>query len=158
MWKKSKPFVVSIAVALAVGGLSSLLTSGNMDLYSAITKPPLSPPALLFPIVWSILYILMGIGSALIWNMRANYPALAKDALLTYGVSLAVNFFWSLLFFNMRAFLAAFVWLCLLWFLIVQTVLKYRKLDKLAARLQIPYLLWVSFAGYLNMAIFLLNR
>ena len=156
MLKKFKPYIVSVAIALAVGGISALITRGNMDIYSDIVTPPLTPPGILFPIVWTILYILMGISAAIIYTSCAS-DALKKDALTVYGLSLAVNFFWSLIFFNLRAFLFSFVWLVLLWVLIVLTIVRYKRISNVAAYLQIPYLVWVSFAGYLNLAIYLLN-
>lgn len=157
MWKKIKPFVISIAIALGIGGLSALLTSGSMDIYSDIVQPPLAPPAILFPIVWTILYTLMGIGAALVWNKKEEQPKEVQDALIVYAVNLFMNFLWSIIFFNMRAFLFSFIWLVLLWVVILIMILKFRKVSSLAAYLQIPYLLWVTFAGYLNLAIFLLN-
>ena len=157
MWKKIKPFVISIAIALGIGGLSAILTSDSMDIYSDIVQPSLAPPAILFPIVWTILYTLMGIGAALVWNKKDEQPKEVQDALIVYAVNLFMNFFWSIIFFNMRAFLFSFIWLVLLWVVILIMILKFRKVSPVAAYLQIPYLLWVTFAGYLNLAIFLLN-
>ncbi len=157
MWKKIKPFVISIAISLGVGGLSALLTMDNMDIYSDIVQPPLAPPAILFPIVWTILYTLMGIGAALVYNKKEEKPKEVQEALIVYAVNLFMNFFWSIIFFNMRAFLFAFIWLVLLWVVILIMILKFRKVSPLAAYLQIPYLLWVTFAGYLNLAIYILN-
>lgn len=153
-----KSYVVSILIALVTGGLSALLTSGNMDLYSTIITPPLAPPSILFPIVWTILYILMGISAAMIYNTETAPLSQRKSALYTYGISLLFNFFWSIIFFNNRQFLFAFIWLLALLFLIVRTIMKYYKINPVAAYLQIPYLLWVTFAGYLNFAIWVLNK
>ena len=98
--KKIKAYAISILIALGVGALSALATSGNMDIYSTINKPPLSPPAILFPIVWTLLFTLMGISAAIIYLSSA--PATEKTkALFVYAVSLFVNFFWSIFFFNM---------------------------------------------------------
>ena len=156
MRKKIKPYAVSIALALAVGGLSALLTRGNMDLFDSITKPPLTPPAAVFPVVWTILYILMGISAAIVYtNSRGHERA---SALRVYALQLAVNFAWSLIFFNARAFLFAFIWLLLLWALIILMIRRFANISPTAARLQLPYLIWVSFAGYLTLAIYLLNR
>lgn len=157
MWNKIKPYVISIVIALAVGGLSALLTSGNMDLYSDIVQPPLAPPAILFPIVWAVLYILMGIGAAMVYNERQSKPKEVARALIVYAVNLFLNFFWSIIFFNMRAFLFSFVWLILLWITIIIMIVKFYQIKPAAGLLQIPYLIWVTFAGYLNFAIFLLN-
>lgn len=157
MWQKIKPYVISVAFALGVGGLSALLTAGNMDLYSQIVQPPLAPPPILFPIVWTILYILMGISSAMIWKERSAMPAEVNKALTVYGLNLFLNFFWSIIFFNFRAFLFAFIWLVALWAVILTMIIKFVKIKPVAGYLQIPYLLWVTFAGYLTLAIYLLN-
>ena len=156
--KNIKSYAFSILITLGVGGLSALLTRGNMDLYSEINTPPFAPPAILFPIVWSILYVLMGVSAAIIWNTESVMKSERKSAIYTYALSLFFNFLWSIIFFNMRAFLFAFVWLLVLLFLIVRTISKYRKISPFAAYLQIPYLLWVSFAGVLNFAIWYLNK
>lgn len=156
--KKLRPYIVSSAISLGVGLLSALITKGDMAIYEEIVKPPLAPPALLFPIAWIILYVLMGISSARIYIKRRENTGEAKDALAVYAMSLIVNFTWSIIFFTLEAFLVAFVWLLLLLALIITTVIRYKPIDKLAAFLQIPYIIWVSFAGYLNLAIFILNR
>ncbi len=157
MLAKIKPYIISVLIALAVGGISALLTMGNMNIYSEVTTPPLSPPGFLFPIVWTILFILMGISAAIIYGKREEYPNEVRRALTVYALSLVVNFLWSIIFFNMRSFLFAFVWLLLLWFLILRTIMLYKPISPVAAYLQIPYLVWVTFAGYLNLGIFLLN-
>ena len=158
MRQKIKSYVISIAIALAVGGLSAFLTRNSMDLYETIITPPLAPPSILFPIVWTILFILMGISAAMIYNTDSAPKPQRKSALYTYALSLVFNFFWSIIFFNKRAFLFAFIWLLILLFLIIRTIMKYRKINPLAAYLQIPYALWVTFAGYLNFAIWYLNK
>lgn len=158
MWKKIKPYVILVAIALGVGALSAFFTRGNMNIYDRIQTPPLAPPGILFPIVWSILYTLMGISSAIIYTKGRDENIPIYDALRIYAIQLVVNFFWSIIFFNLEAFLFAFLWLLLLWVLIMIMIKKFYKIDKTAAYLQIPYLLWVTFAAYLNFAIFLLNR
>ncbi len=158
MKENAKNYIVSIVIALAVGGLSALLTMGNMDLYSEITRPPLSPPSILFPIVWTVLYTLMGISAAMIYGERNTKPAEVNRALIVYGLNLFLNFFWSIIFFNMRAFLFSFIWLVALWIVILIMIIKFYRINPIAGILQIPYLLWVTFAGYLNFAIFLLNN
>ena len=152
-----KVYAISIAIALGVGGISALLTMGNMSLYDEVIQPPLAPPAILFPIVWTALYALMGISSAMIYSSEMTPKSERTAALMPYGASLFVNFFWPILFFNLKAFLPAFIWLILLEFLIIMTIISYRRVDSRAAYLQIPYALWVAFAGYLNLAIYLLN-
>ena len=158
MWTKIKPYVISIALALGVGILAALMTRGSMDVYQTIVTPPLSPPSILFPIVWSILYVLMGVSAAMIYKKRELQEDAVKKSLTTYLLSLIANFVWSLIFFNVRAYLVAFIWLLLLLYLIIDTIVQYKKIDPLAAYLQIPYALWVAFAGYLNVAIWLLNK
>lgn len=153
-----KIFVIAIAIPLAVGLLSALLTRNGMDIYSEVKTPPLSPPSILFPIVWTVLYVLMGIGSAIVYINREKDQKSAEDGLLYYVVSLAFNFTWSIIFFNFRWFLFAFVWLLVLLYLIVRTILCYRKVSPVAAYLQIPYAVWVTFAGYLNIGIWILNK
>ena len=157
MWQKIKPYIISVAIALGVGVLSALFTRGNMDIYDRIQTPPLSPPGILFPIVWTILYILMGISSARVYVIGKEEDISTYNALKTYGIQLAVNFFWSIIFFNAEAFLFAFVWILLLWLLIIKMIKEFNTISPFAAKLQVPYLLWVTFATYLNLAIYLLN-
>ncbi len=157
MWKRIKPYVISILIALGVGGLSALVTRGSMDIYGEIEKPALAPPGFLFPIVWGILFVLMGISAAIVYNKTKNRKTVYRTGLGVYALQLVVNFFWSVIFFNLRAFLFSFLWLILLWVLIVIMILRFYKISPLAAYLQIPYLLWVTFAGYLNFMIYLMN-
>ena len=158
MLKKAKPFIISILIALAVGGLSALITRNNMDIYNDIVVPPLSPPSTVFPVVWTILFILMGISSALVYVNRSKNSDAAVEGLAYYAISLFFNFMWSIIFFNFRSFLFAFIWLLILWVLIILTIRKYAEVSPLAAYLQIPYFLWVTFAAYLNFGIYYLNR
>lgn len=153
-----KTYAIAIAIPLAVGILSALLTMNNMNIYTELDSPPLSPPSWLFPIVWTILYVLMGVSSGLVWQNREVNPRKADEGLLFYSMSLVFNFFWSIIFFNLRQFLVAFVWLLVLLYLIIRTILSYRKVLPTAAYLQIPYSVWVTFAGYLNLGIWILNR
>lgn len=148
--KKYKPYIIEILIALAVGGLSAYLTKDSMETFNSLVKPPLSPPSYLFPIVWAILFILMGISAGMVYKKSGSVPFI-------YRLSLIVNFLWSIIFFNMEAYLFAFVWLLLLLVLIILTIIEYSKIDKTAAYLQIPYLIWVCFAGYLNFFIWYLN-
>ena len=140
----------------AAGVLSGLLSRQEMQMYAEmIQKPPLSPPAILFPLVWTILYALMGIGAA---RIAASADGnLWSRALNVFVVQLVVNFFWSLIFFNAQAYGFALVWLLLLWVLIIAMILLFWPVDRLAALLQIPYLLWVTFAAYLNYGVWRLN-
>ena len=153
--KTIKTYAMGVVIALAVGGISALLTSGNMMLYQEINQPPLAPPGFLFPIVWTILFILMGISSAMVY---ITAPDKSQKALTVYALQLVVNFAWSLIFFNLRAFFFAFIWILLLLALIVWMIYEFWKINKVAAYLQIPYLLWTTFATYLNLGVYLLNR
>lgn len=154
--KNWKTYAFWVLLSEAAGGLSALLTREGTRLYSTtVIKPPLSPPAILFPIVWTILFLLMGIGAARVYLSPAS--AARSRALVLFLIQLAVNFFWSLIFFNLEAFGAAFFWLLLLWVLVLLMTLYFRKVDLTAGRLQIPYLLWVTFAAYLNYAVWQLN-
>ena len=150
-------FAAAVIIPLAVGGLSAFLTRDNMNIYEEVNTPPLSPPSFLFPVVWTVLYFLMGISSAFIWRQRQSRKEKVDNALLIYAASLVFNFIWSLIFFNFRLFFFAFVWLIILLALIILTVISYRKILPIASYLQIPYVLWVAFAGYLNFGIWLLN-
>ncbi len=154
---KCKPCLISVAIALCAGSLAAFLVRDNIRLYAVLNKPPLAPPALLFPVVWTVLYILMGIGSARIYLQKPAYSYEVLDALLSYALQLILNFFWPIIFFNMFTFLFAFIWLVVLWCAIIKMIFKFSRIDTAAAYLQIPYLLWVTFAGYLNFMIYLMN-
>ncbi|MBR2474156.1 MAG: tryptophan-rich sensory protein [Clostridia bacterium] len=157
MWKKVRPYIVSVAIALGVGALAAFLTRNSMDIYSEIVNPPLAPPGILFPIVWSVLYVLMGVSSANVYVNRNKDFRTAGSALTVYAVNLIMNFTWSIIFFGLRAFLGAFIWLVILLAVIITMIVFFRKISPLAAYLQVPYALWVTFAGYLNLAIWILN-
>ena len=155
MKNNKKTLIIALAIPLLVGGLAALL-SGGMDSFSTLNKPPLSPPGWLFPVVWTILYLAMGFASYLV--ATANAPTYKKNsALLAYAAQLIFNFFWPIIFFAWEAYLVAFIWLVVLWVLILITILRFYAVSKPAAYLMVPYLLWVTFAGYLNLAIYLLN-
>lgn len=153
---KWKQLIIALAIPLAVGGLSAWVTRDAMKEFAALDQPPLSPPGWLFPVVWTALFILMGIGSYLVWT--SDEPVRKKrNALLVYAVQLVVNFFWSVFFFNMGWYLFSFFWLALLWLLVLETIDLFWKVSRSAGILLFPYLAWVTFAGYLNFGIFLLN-
>lgn len=156
-WSGWKTYAIWILAVEAVGALSGFLTRKGSQLYSqSITKPPLSPPAMVFPIVWGLLFLLMGIGAARIYRSPAS--AARSQSLLLFWVQLAFNFFWSIIFFNFQYFGFAFLWLLVLWGLILWMIFSFHKVDPVAAWLQVPYLLWVSFAVYLNFGVWMLNR
>lgn len=152
-----KLYAFWILLTEAVGALSGWLTRKGVRTYQeTIVQPPLSPPGMVFPVVWGILFALMGVGAARIY---ASPPSAARSrSLRLFGVQLTFNFFWSILFFNLQLFGLAFLWLIALWGLILWMIRAFRKVDPLAALLQIPYLLWVTFAGYLNAGVWFLNR
>ena len=151
-----KPYLGWIVLGEAVGALSGWLTRHDTALYAqSILKPPLSPPAVVFPIVWAILFALMGISAARIY-LAPPSPARTRG-LLIFLVQLGLNFLWSIIFFHFQAFGLAFLWLLALWALILWMILTFRKVDRPAAWLQIPYLLWVSFAAYLSFGVWRLN-
>lgn len=158
MWKKYKPYILSVAFALLVGGLSAWVTSGNMNIYEKIKTPPLSPPGWLFPVVWTVLFTLMGISSARIYLKGKNDGINVASPLKTYLWQLGTNFIWSIIFFNRQQFLLSFLWIIALWWLIFTMIKQFKGIDSTAAILQIPYLAWVTFAGYLNFMIWILNR
>ena len=145
-----------LALPLIIGGLSALLSGPGMELFASLEQPPLSPPGWLFPVVWTLLYLMMGLASCLVLESGGERKQISA-ALTLYGVQLAVNFFWSIFFFNMQLYLFSFFWLVLLWCLILATLISFYRLSKPAGLLLVPYLLWVTFAGYLNLAIALLN-
>ncbi len=154
---KKPNYLIWILAVEAVGVLSGFLSRGGTVLYNEmIQKPALSPPAILFPIVWTILYALMGIGAARIAAEDAG-PVRSR-ALNVFIAQLILNFFWSLIFFNAQAFGFALIWLLVMWALIIWMIVLFWNVDRTAALLQIPYLLWVTFAAYLNYAVWQLNR
>lgn len=151
-----KTYAAWILLAEAVGGLAGWLTREGTKLYTeSIVQPPLSPPTIVFPIVWAVLYALMGISAA---RIRMAPPSGDRRLGLRLFVGqLAFNFFWSIIFFDLQWFGFALVWLVALWALIAAMVLVFYRVELLAARLQLPYLVWVAFAGYLNAGVWLLN-
>jgi len=153
---KIKIYGISILISELVGGLSALLTKGGMDLFATVNKPPLTPPSIAFPIVWSILFAIMGISAAIVYMAP---PSKAKTyGIIIYVLQLSVNFFWSIFFFNLQAFGFSFFWLLLLIGLIVAMILEFYKVNKIAAYLQLPYLIWTAFAAYLTFNIWQLNK
>lgn len=145
--------IISILIPLAVGTMSALF-SGNMSSYSILNKPAFSPPGFIFPVVWTILYILMGASSYIVYFSNSSNKS---KALLLYCIQLFFNFCWSIIFFGLDLFLFAFIWLIALIFIIIIMIRQFLIVNPLSAYLQIPYLIWCIFAAYLNFSIFLLN-
>ena len=156
MWTKIRSYVGFSALALLVGGLSSMITQGQMEAFSALRQPPLSPPGWVFPVAWTILYLLMGVGMAIVW--RNSDGERRRRAITIWGVQLAANFLWPLLFFLWQLRLLSLVWLAVLLILVANMTSEFEKTSITAARLQIPYLLWLLFAAYLNLGVWILNR
>lgn len=152
-----KTYLFWILGTEAVGAVSGWLSRDGMELFrNTVTQPPLAPPMVVFPIVWAVLYALMGISAARI-SAAPPSPARSKGLNL-YIAQLAVNFFWSLFFFNVQRFGFSFLWLLLLWALVLWMILTFRKVYPPAAKLQVPYLIWLTFAAYLNFGVWYLNR
>ena len=153
-WKNTLFWIIG---AEAVGILSGLISRQGMEYFSqAVAKPPLSPPGWLFPLAWTVLYALMGFGAARV-SLSASGPDLSRGLNL-YIAQLIVNFFWSPIFFNTRAYGLAFFWLVTLLVLVIAMTAAFRPVDRAAATAQIPYILWLIFAGYLNAGVWYANR
>lgn len=149
--------IIAIGIPLLIGSLSGFLSGNSRLAFQQLEQPSLAPPGWLFPIVWTILFLLMGVASYLIYQAERVDSQRKQRALFLYALQLFVNFFWSLIFFVGEWYLLAFLWLVLLWILIVLTIRAFYTVSKPAAYLMIPYLAWVTFAGYLNLMIFFLN-
>ena len=152
--KNKKIYAISIAIAILVGALSALLTMNGMMHYDSLKQPFLSPPAFIFPIVWTILFTLMGISSAKVYLSSSPHR---NSALIIYAAQLIANFFWTILFFGFELRGFAFIWILVLIGLVIAMILSFNKVSKSAAYLQIPYLIWLIFAAYLNYFSYYLN-
>ena len=150
-----KTLLINLLIPLSVGGLSAFLTRNSMELYETIVQPALAPPAWLFPVVWTLLYVLMGISSYIIVISDSEYKI---EALTLYGIQLVLNFIWPLIFFLGQNFLIAFIIIAVLWYSVLKMIQAFSAVRPLAGTLQIPYLIWLTFAAYLNLAIYFLNR
>ena len=149
---KLKNYALSIIIPLALGGIVGFLISGSMD-YDMLDQPPLSPPSILFPIVWTILYVLMGVSFGILRDKHLN----DSNVKLIYYIQLIVNLLWPIAFFVLKWRLFAFIWILILDALVVLMIFTFYKRDKTAAFLQLPYLVWVLFASYLNLGVYILN-
>lgn len=153
---KLRVYGIFILVTEAVGTVAGLLTSLGMEKYAAVEKPALTPPDIVFPIAWSILYALMAVSAARIWLTEESTER--ERGLKLYVIQLGMNFIWSIFFFNFQLYGFSFFWLLLLLAVIILMAVSFYKMDRIAAYLLIPYILWVSFAGYLNFMVWMLNR
>lgn len=152
--KKAKPYIISLAITFFIAILGGVVTYAGMPKFDSLNKPFLSPPSFLFPVVWTVLYLLMAVGAARIY--LKNAPK-SSSALLIYAAQLFFNFWWSAIFFGFGAYLFALIWLLILWLLVLLMILAFYKIDKISGLIQIPYLLWLTFAAYLNLGIILIN-
>ena len=150
-----KLFLYFIIFTELVGAISGWITRDGMKALSDMPRSALTPPDIVFPIVWGILYALMGIGIARVWQARPSFEK--RLGIIVFFVQLAANFLWSIVYFNFQAFAFAFFWLLFLWVLIIIMIYFFVKTDKLAGWIQIPYLLWVTFAAYLNFVSWMFN-
>lgn len=151
-----KKFIISILIPIFAGGLSALITNNFSDVYSQFKNPPYSPPSWVFPLAWSILYILMGISLYLVWNNNET-GSKKQCAFIFFGLQLALNFIWSPIFFLAQNFLLAFIIIGFMMIFTLGMIVTFYNVSKAAGVLQIPYLLWLVFAAYLNYGVYLLN-
>jgi len=149
--------LVAIAIPLAIGGLAAFLTQNSSTFYAALQKPPLSPPGSIFPYIWTVLYILIGISSYIVYR-RGFSNAFVRDALSYYAASLIFNFLWPIVFFRFEMLFGAFWVLLLLWLATGIATAKFYRINHVAGLLMLPYWLWITYAGYLNLGVWLLNR
>ena len=155
MKKDTKKLITCIAIPVATGAVSGFFTRNGMKVFAKLNKPPLSPPGWLFPVVWTILFVMMGIASYLI--SKKNKSKDRDRALILYAIQLGVNFLWPFFFFGAGWYLFSFAWLVFLWYLVYCCIRVFGELEEKAAYLLVPYILWLTFAGYLNFFIFLMN-
>lgn len=156
MKRNRKTLLICLAIPLAVGGLSAWLTRAQMKVFPALDQPPLSPPPWLFPVAWTLLYLLMGWASYRVLTAGAPERPTGR-ALKVYALQLAVNFLWPIFFFNMEWYFFALLWLILLWVLIWVMIALFAGIEPFTWRLLAPYLIWTTFAAYLNWGIWRLN-
>ena len=148
-----KIYLKSILIPVLIGGFIGIIISGSMD-YNLLEKPFLSPPSILFPIVWTILYILMGVS----YGILDSKSLVDSEINFIYYLQLLVNALWPIFFFTLKWRLFSFIWILLLILLVIYMIIKFYNKDKTSGLLQIPYILWLLFASYLNLFTYLLNR
>lgn len=145
-----KALIVSLVVSLGTGLVSTLLTPNIQEDYAQLYRPLFAPPGWAFPVVWTILFVLMGIAAYLVYVSESGQ---SRSALQIYGLQLLFNLGWSVIFFRWNAYLPAFLWLLILWYLVYTLNRQFGEINALAGKLLIPYIAWLSFAAYLNLAI-----
>ncbi len=143
--------VVAVLIPLLVGGFSAFLTSADMGAYETMKHPPLSPPGWLFPIVWTVLYVAMGVASYFVFASNAEDEK-KRSALTFYAAQLVMNMFWSTLFFTYGLYVVSFIWLIAMWVLEIITAVKFFKINRAAGYMMCALVLWTTFAAYLNLA------
>ncbi|EGT2190723.1 tryptophan-rich sensory protein [Clostridium perfringens] len=149
--------IISLLITLGGGYVIGKFIKESVQVYGTLNKPWFSPPAIVFPIVWTILYIIMAIAAYRIF-LRHKQGEKTKSVLWFYIIQLVLNFAWSIIFFNFKLYGLAFIELIILLIFIVITTIKFLKFDKIAGILMIPYIIWVSFAGVLNFFVWMLNE
>ena len=154
--KNWKTLLLCLVIPLAAGGIGALLASGFSGSYEAMYKPLLSPPGWVFPVVWTLLYLLMGYASYLVYTSEASMPR-KRRALTVYAVQLVINLLWPLFFFRLGWYTFAFIWLLLLIAAVLLCRMLFRYIEKRAGDLLLPYLIWLFFAAYLNLGVAILN-
>lgn len=158
MNKKIKPrlLIICLLIPLAVGALSAFFSREGMEHFDSVRQSPLTPPPVVFVVVWTLLYLSMGLASYLALTSRVPRPHI-DSAMRVYALQLTLNFFWSIFFFGMMAYQFSFIWLVWLWVAILFNIAAFYRISRPAGILLVPYFLWVSFAGYLNLSVYLLN-
>lgn len=150
---------ISVAVCVLVGFLSGFATQSSVKTwFLTLEKPFFNPPSWLFAPVWTLLYIMMGIAFGLIWSSDFKDKQIVKKAMIIFGIQLALNALWSILFFGLCNPFLALIEIVLLWLFILETIKVFKPINNLASQLLYPYLVWVSFATVLNASIWWLNR
>lgn len=154
--RKIVTLIFALFIPLCVGGVSAYLTRNGMATYGTMNKPPLSPPAWVFSVAWTILYLMMGLASYyVIVEENANDKGMA---IILYIAQLAMNFMWSIVFFNWGWYLFAFIWLMIMWLIVIVCAIRFYGINRLAGCLLIPYILWLTFAAYLNLGAYIINK
>lgn len=148
--------LIALLIPLFVGGFSAFLTARDMKLYGLMDHPPLSPPSWVFPIAWTILYLMMGLASYLVYTSDVD-PQRKNKALLFYIAQLSMNLFWSTLFFTYRQYLVSLIWLLVMWGLIIITTIRFFLINRASGLMMAALLLWTTFAAYLNFGFYLMS-
>ena len=154
MMQRTRSYLFFPTAALLAGGTAAFICRDYFSIYGTLQKPFFAPPAWVFPVMWTILYVLMGIGAA---RVSQTFSPEKENAILLFTAQLIINVFWPILFFVLQSFGFAVIWLCLLLVMIIAMTIEFNKADRTAALLQIPYLLWSLFALMLNISISMLN-